>query len=163
MYNNIRAGLPKIERYLENTYFVARLQLDLVFNSEKRRINNEEKLLDNCLGFRETLNDNELKIIGESLKYDIYPLRDDNGYIFSMRFISKNGDMPNRELNDGISTYTWFGDYFIYSKKNKGIYIYNVNTGYVSRLLVGNETYNINGIENGILKYDTNGEINIQQ
>lgn len=157
VYNNIKAGLPKIETYLENTYFVARLQLDLVFDSERRRINSEEKLLDNCLEFKESLSEEDLKIIGESLKYDIYPLKDTNGYIFSMRFISKNGDMPNRELNDGISSYTWLGDYFIYSKKSKGIYSYDINTGYVSRLITGTENYNIKGIENGILKYDDKG------
>ena len=162
VYNNIKASIPKIEGYLENTYFVARLQLDLVFESEKSRINNEEELIDNCLKFKETVSDGDQKIIGESLKYDIYPLKDNNGYIFSMRFITKNGDMPNRELNDGIDTYAWYGDYFIYSKKNKGIYSYDINTGYVSRLLVGNETYKIKGIENGIIKYDKNGEISIQ-
>jgi len=161
LYNNIRASLPKVGRYLENTYFVARLQLDLVFSSEKRRIENNEKMKDNCLEFKNSLNEAELKIIGESLKYDIYPLKDDNGYIFSMRFISKNDDMPNRELNDGINSYMWLGDFFLYSKRSKGIFIYDINSGFVSRLITGEDEFNIKGYENGILKYDDK-EISIQ-
>ena len=161
VYNNIKAHLSKIGTYLKNTYFVARLQLDLVFNYEVRRINSEKEMIDNCLEFNESLSEADSKIIGKGMKYDIYPLRDNDGYIFSMRFISKNGDMPNRELVDGISNYCWFGDYFIYSKRMKGIYAYDTNTGVVTRLVTGNDEYRIYGIENGILKYDDE-QVNIQ-
>ena len=162
VYNNIKAGLPTISKYLENTYFVARLQLDLVFNSEKRRITDQNSLKDNCLEFKESLSEEDLKIIGESLKYDIYPLLDKNGYIFSMRFISKDGSMPNRELNDGMDTYIWYKDYFIYSKKYRGIYALDTNTGHVSSVILKNrDTFKIKGIEDNILKYD-NKEINLE-
>ena len=162
VYNNIRASMPVINRYLENTYFVAKLQLDLVFKSEKNRINTENGLLEKCIEYQNSLNEEELKIIGSSIKYDIYPLLDENGYIFSMRFIAKTSDMPNRELNDGIYTFTWLGDYFIFSKQNRGIYAYNINTGYVSTLITGNkDSFKIKGTENNILKYDDK-EISIQ-
>ncbi len=154
VYNNIKGSLPKISRYLQNTYFVARLQLDLVFTHEIKRVEEEEKMIDNCLEFKESLDEEKLEIIGESLKYDIYPLKDRNGYIFSVRFISKNGDMPNRELNDGVNTFAWFGDYFIYSKKLKGIFSYDINTGIVRRLITGQDNFNIVDLKDGVLKYD---------
>ena len=154
VYNNIKGNKSKAAAYLQNTYFVARLQLDLVFAFELRRIGEDEKMIDDCLEFKESLDEKELEIIGESLKYDIYPLKDNNGYVFSVRFISKNGDVPNRELNDGVNTYAWFGDYFIYSKKLKGIFSYDTNTGFVRRLITGNDDFNIKGLKDGVLKYD---------
>ena len=154
VYNNIKAGLPTVGSYLKNTYFVSRLQVDLVFNAEKRRISSEEKMKDECLAFKQSLSEEDLKLIGDSLKYDIYPLKDDNGYIFSMRFISKNEDLPNRELNDGIQDFLWDGDKFIYSKRLKGIFMYDINTGIVSRLITGKDDFRIKSLENGVLKYD---------
>ena len=154
VYNNIKAGLPKVGGYLESTYFVSRLQVDSVFNAEKRRISSEEKMKDECLAFKQSLSEDDLKLIGESLKYDIYPLKDNDGYIFSMRFISKNGDLPNRELNDGIGDFVWYEDRFIYTKRFKGIFSYDINTGNVSRLFTGKKEFEIKGLENGILKCD---------
>ena len=61
VYNNIKAALPKISRYLKNTYFVSRLQLDLVFNAEKRRIEKDRKLSDNCKSYKESLSEDDLE------------------------------------------------------------------------------------------------------
>jgi hypothetical protein len=62
--------------------------------------------------------------------------------------------MPNRELNDGVNTFAWFGDYFIYSKKLKGIFSYDINTGIVRRLITGQDNFNIVDLKDGVLKYD---------
>ena len=55
----------------------------------------------------------------------------------------------------------WLGDFFLYSKRLKGIFIYDINSGFVSRLITGDDEFKINGFEDGILKYDDK-EIGIQ-
>lgn len=163
LYNNIKSSLQKVNRYLENTSFVARLQKDLVCEAEKRRLNSENTLSDKCEEYKNQLDDETKKIIGESAKYDIVPIKDDNGYIYTMNFISKNGEFPNRELNDSISSYLWLtDDYFLFSKIGKGIYFYNLNTGKIQRVLEGTEEYKFKEFNNGILKYDdTEVQLNV--
>ena len=36
MYNSIKSSMSKIQQYLDNTNFVARLQIDSVYEAEKR-------------------------------------------------------------------------------------------------------------------------------
>ncbi len=155
LYNNIRSNLSKVGRYLENTNFVARLQTDAVFEVECQRVNKtntEKKRSDEYL---ETLDDKTKQIIGESLKYYCYPEIDSNECIYSMKFISIDKQAPNRELNDSIDSYLWISnDNFIYSKKGKGIYSYNLQNGIVTRIYEGKDDFIIKGYENGILYYD---------
>lgn len=162
LYNNIKSSLSKTKRYLENTNFVARLQSDSVYETEKRRFKENENLNNKCDEYKATLSEEELKTIGKSFKYDIYADIDLNNQIYSMKFISTTGDFPNRELNDSIDSYLWLNsDYFLYSKMGKGIYGYNLNDGTVQRLLEGSEDYELKEFKDGILKYD-NKEINIE-
>ena len=80
---------------------------------------------------------------------------DNNNNAYSIKFISLLGDTPNRQLNDSMDSYLWINnDTFIYSKKSKGIFLYDLNTGVVSRIITGKEEYILKGYENGILKYD---------
>ena len=157
VYNNIKSSLSKISRYLENTNFVARLQMDSVFESECKRIikrDNEKICSDKYL---ETLNENEKNIIGESLEYYYYPEKDENGSIYSMKFISQSTDNPNRELNDNINSYLWVSNYnFVYSKTGKGIYMYNLQDGRVTRIVEGKDQFKLKEYKDGILYYDEN-------
>lgn len=154
VYNNIRSSMSKIQRYLENTNFVARLQLDAVFETEIKRINEintEKQYVDEYI---KSIEETET-IIGESLKYSFYPEVDERGNIYKMRFISKRGEEPNRELNDSINSYLWASnDIFIYSKKEKGIYLYNLEEGKVSRILEGSNEFQLKEYKDGILYYD---------
>ncbi len=155
VYNNIKSDLTKIGNYLENTNFVSKLQIDLVFETENKRILKEDSLLKKCLEYEDTLSDDQKEIIGESLNYGIYPELDLNGYIYSMKFISKFNTEPNRELNDFINSYLWANnDYFIYSKTGKGIYLYNLKDGKVRTLILDKDEFKLLQFENGILKYD---------
>ncbi len=155
VYNNNKSTLSKINRYLEDTKFVGRLQLDLVYETEKRRVKNENELIKKCDEYLETIDDENKEIIGESLNYKFFANKDENGFIYEMKFISKDGERPNRQLLDGISNYLWLtSDYFLYSKEGKGIFFYNLNTGRVQRIIVGDERYILKSYENGILKYD---------
>lgn len=162
IFNNIKSSVNKVERYIENTDFVAKLQLDLVFEAEKRRIEKNQNLLNLCKEYKESLEEEKKKVIGESLTYDIYPELDNNKLIYAMNFISKFGEAPNRQLSDTIDSFLWANNnIFIYSKKGKGIYLYNLDNGIVSRVLTGTEDYELKGFENGILKFDDT-EVQIQ-
>lgn len=155
IFNNVHSSLTKVERYLENTDFVAKLQLDLVFETEKRRIEKDRSLLNLCEEYVENLEDEQKEIIGESLSYGIFADLDNNGLIYAMNFISKFGDSPNRILSDTINSFLWVNnDLFLYSKKGKGIYAYNLQNGVVTRVISGTEDYELKDFENGILKYD---------
>lgn len=160
VYNNIKSNMSKIQNYLENTNFVSRLKIDSVFEAEKRRVKkiiiNKEK----CEEYRNSLDEEKAKLTRESFRYNIYPEKDLNGNIYSMKFISSSGDTPNRELNDSIDSYVWVAtDYFVYSKNKKGIYLYNLTNGNVTRLIEGNENYEINEFKDEKLKYDDNKEL----
>ena len=160
MYNNIKSNMSKIQGYLENTNFVARLQIDSVFEAEQRRVKNLNSQLEKCSEYKRGLEEEKINLIGESFRYDIYPETDANGNIYSMKFISLSEDNPSRELNDSIDYYMWISnDYFVYSKKGKGIYLYNLTNGNVSRVINGSETYEIKEFKDGILKYDDNQEV----
>ena len=157
VYNNNKSTMSKIRRYLENTNFVGRLQVDSVFEAEKRRIEKQIDLGNKCDNYIEELDEDIKDIIGESFNYKIFAKKDDNGYIYEMNFISKDNEHPNRQLTDRMDYYLWLNnDYFLYSKANKGIFFYNLNTGRVQRVLTGTEEYKLIDYENGILRYDDN-------
>lgn len=160
LYNNIKSSLSKTGRYLENTYFVGKLQTDSVYEAEKRRLNTEVNIKNKCKEYKESLNEEDQKIIGESMDYEIFPEKDDNGFIKSMKFISKYEEAPNRELNDSITSYLWLtSKYFLYSKSGNGIYFYNLETGRIQRIITGDKNYILKGFKDGILKYDNEERI----
>lgn len=162
VYNNIKSTLTKTGKYLENTNFVSRLKIDSVFEAEKRRVNKKDLDIAKSEEYRNSLDDETKKMVGGSLNYNMYPEEDKAGNIYSVKFISKDNKHANRELNDSVSTYLWINsDYFVYSKKQKGIYLLNLNTGIVSRLISGDKDYELKGVENGILKYDSD-EISLE-
>lgn len=157
VYNNNKSSLSKISRYLEDTRFVSRLQIDLLFKTEKQRIERYLSWINLAKEYEKSLSKEDIELRGRSLKYCIYPEKDKNGNIYKIRFISEFGNEPDRELNDGVYTYIWeSNDYFIYSKRGSGIYFYNLNTGKIQRIVTGKitEEFNIKKYENGILEYD---------
>lgn len=156
LYNNVNAELTKIQRYLENVELVANLQVDNVFEAEKRRITEENSLLEKCKEYEENKTEDEQKNTGESLKFGILPELDGSNRIMKLSFISKNGEFSNRELNDNVYTYTWLNsDILIFSQQKNGIFYYNVITGERSTIIRNEEQdFKIKGIENGVLEYD---------
>ena len=157
VYNNNKSTLSKISRYFEDTRFVGRLQTDLMFKTELQRIDRDSSWVNLAKEYENNLEKEKKNIIGESLKYSVYPELDSNGNIYKMKFISKFGNEPNRELNDGISTFLWAtNDYFIFAKKGSGIYFYNLNTGKVQRIITGSsmDEFNLKSYKNGVLEYD---------
>ncbi len=155
VYNNISTDLSTLETYFENTVYISRLKIDAIFEAEKRRNMSDYNRKKAAEDYKEKLKENEDYISGFSLAYDFYPKYSKED-IMGMKFISKDENLPDRELNDYIDTYIWISDTkFVYSKSMVGIFLYNLETGYVSRIIDEEDNpYVIKGFENGILKYD---------
>ena len=151
IYNNFSSNIAKVKKYLENTEFMGLLQVDNVFEAEKRRIEKENEENKEIEAYKKE------NITSEyiSAVYNIYPVLEQEKYITKVKFVSKNNDRPNRELNDTIDDFLWANDvYFIFSKANKGIYVYDLNVGIVREILTGSAEFELKSYENGILKYD---------
>ena len=163
VYNNNKSTLSKIGRYLEDTNFVGRLQKDSVFEAEKRRLKADKEMVENAKEFIRNLEQEKKNLIGESLNYLMNPIKDSNGKIYQIEFISKDGEKPNREINDTIDSYLWINnDHFLFSKIGKGIYFYNLNTGKVQRVYTGIDEFIFNEYENNILRYDNTKEVELK-
>ena len=155
LYNNIKSNLTVVENYLENPEFISRLGMDNLFEAEKRRIQEKNALLKKCEEYKKNLTDDEKQKLGESLSFGVYADLDNSGNIVKLCLISKDGNNPNRELYDSISSYLWINnDTLIYSQSKRGIYSYNVTTGEKFTIILGEDNYTLKGFENGILKYD---------
>lgn len=162
VYNNVKANQTQVKKYLEHPEFVSNLQIDNVFQAEKRRVEKEKNLIEKCEEYIETLEDEEKEKIGQSNKFVIYGKKDVNGQILKMYFISKDGNYPNRQIYETVSSYLWINDdIFIYSQEQIGLYAYNVTTGTKTVIEKGTKKYNLESFENGILKFD-NSELIIQ-
>lgn len=162
LYNNANASINKIEKYLEHTEFIANLQVDNVFEAEKRRVQEFNSFSELGKNFLNEKTEEEQEKIGESFKFYLYTDLDKNGFITKINFISKDGSLPNRELSDNISDFLWLNDdILIYSQENVGIFYYNVINGQKNRLVTGNETFKLRSFNNGVLKYD-NSELVIE-
>ena len=163
VYNSIKSTMSKIQPYLDNTNFIARLQIDSVYEAEKRRFEIENGHEQRYNEHINSLTDEEKETVGKSIRYKAYPEKDENGYVYSMKFYSTSDDRPSRELNDSIDSYLWLtSDMFLYSKTGEAIFAYDLNTGKVQRLIQGSDDFVLRGYKDGILTYD-NKEVPIVQ
>ncbi len=79
---------------------------------------------------------------------------DEDNY-YNLLIISKNGDYPNSEINEYISSSIWLdNNNLAYSISGQGIYIYNATTRQTSTVITGNKEFIISGYEGNILSYD---------
>lgn len=149
LYNNISEKLDTTKKYLKNTEFLSKLQLDSVFEAEKRRLKKENQFKEKCKTFEKEENT-------KSMLYYSYFDKDDNGNTIKVYFKSKTGEYPDRELNETVDTYVWISDnYYIYSIYGQGIYCLDVITGEKTVVTEsGSELFQIESFENNILKFD---------
>lgn len=128
---------------------------DLVFKNESDRnksLNSTKYALENFIIAK--YDDEENNNIIESSDFLEYKTYGDEN-IFSVKFISKNKNYANSELKENINYGLWINDYlYVYSIKNKGIYLYNARTREYATLVTGNDEFKIISYENHILKYD---------
>ena len=126
---------------IEGMYFE---DVDSVFENEMARVSS----IDNSSFYG---NAKTTKILNTSNKYKVNT--DSNGKVM---FISINKQNPNTELRESLSYGIWYDDSkFIYSVKEKGIYLYDVENQTYSTIIEGNDEYRIYDINNGnSLVYD---------
>lgn len=122
---------------------------DLVFETEKARINTLE----------DTTADGNYPnsiVLNTSKKFKtMKELLPGSTNMYQIRFVSINKEFPNTELREVITRAIWYDDYnFVFAVKQRGIFIYNVQTQTYKTLTTGNEEYMIHNIENNKLFYD---------
>lgn len=149
LYNNISEDLKIVKKYLDNTEFLSKLKLDSVFEAEKRRVEEMKEFQEKYIRLEKESNT-------KSFLFYTYLDKDENNNTIKVYFISKNGEHPNRELNETVDTYVWTRDnYYVYSIYGKGIYCYDAING--SKFLItdnGSQTFKIKSFENNLLTYD---------
>lgn len=160
LYNNVGVASEEIEQYLKSTEFIARLQIDNVYEAELRRLENRRSIQDKCQEYKAKFEAEDTRNRGEI--YDYYA-DVSNDKITAIYFVSQNAAYPNCELKESIQSYIWAKeDYFIYSVEKKGLYYYDLKQQTKGIILTGNDTFEIQSLENGILTYDDkNISINI--
>lgn len=155
-YNNFNYSRDTVMSMVDaDDDLVSKLGVDGVFEGEKRRINTLKDLNKKADEF-------EKDLAIKSNLYKLYIEKDIADVGIKAYFISKDGSLPNRELNDTISTFTWINDtYFVYSKYGRGIYLYDLSNARTQTLVEGKQEFNIKSFENNTLKYD-NDEVNLE-
>lgn len=150
IYNNY-PNIDGIEKLIKENKITGRLDENLVYIEEISRMAKKDELLYTCDLYKEG---NSISI--ESNLYGYYI---DNNKI---NFVSKDGTNPNITISDDINTGFWYKDtIFIYSIKNKGIFLYDLNNKSKTTLLKGEEEYTFEKYENNILTYDKGKTIQI--
>lgn len=149
LYNNISEDISTTKKYLEHTEFISRLKLDSVFEAEKRRVKDQKDFQDEYISL-------EKEEKTKSMLFYNYLEKDLSGEVLKVYFPSKNGEYPDRELNETVYSYLWVSDnYFVYSIYGEGIYCFDVITG--NKTLVtekGTGNFLIEGFRNDVLTYD---------
>ena len=155
-YNNFNYSRDTVMSMVDaDDDLISKLGVDGVFEGEKRRINTYKDLIKKADEF-------EKDLAIKSNLYKLYIEKDIADVGIKAYFISKDGSLPDKELNDTISTFTWINDtYFVYSKYGRGIYLYNLSNGRTQALVEGKQAFNIKSFENKTLKYD-NDEVNLE-
>lgn len=153
LYNNLNADQSLISKYIEHTEFIAQLQVDNIFNAEKRRVEKKNNYSVECKKYQKEHEKDDTRNRGNL--YNYYFKFDNSEKIMEAYFISSDNQYPNCELLEAFDTYYWLNDTcFAYSIIGKGIYYYNLQTQEKGRIITGEEDFNIKSYENGILKYD---------
>ena len=162
VYNNISETLNRVQRYMQNTEFISKLQIDNVFEAEKRRIKKINSLDDMCNEFYETLKEENNDLSQKtSFLFNYYMELDKNGNVITTYFISKDGQYANRELNEPVKTFIWISDSeFVFGEPSNGIYLYNVINGEKNTLIEGNKNFYLKKYEGNTIFFD-NEEISL--
>lgn len=144
-------NLDKIIQSDELPYNVFVNNKDLVNEFEVERLNNNNNIISSAKLQRSNEDANTLQ---SNKFYTVKSKIDDGAYKIS--FISINGEYENSELRESVDYYLWVDDYnFIYSIKNKGIYLYNLKQRKYAEIVKGkNEEFKIIEYKNNVLKYD---------
>lgn len=123
---------------------------DLVFEEEKNRINT----LDNTTSAYNF--EKPGVVLNKSNAFKVYTKSVNNNELFhDIRFISINNQFPNSELREMITMGMWYDDYnFIYSVKDRGIFIYNARERTYTTVITGEGNFELKEVKDNVIYYD---------
>ena len=149
LYNNISEDLDTTKKYLQNTEFISRLQVDSVLEAEKRRLQADKTLEEECINIEKELTNKSMLFYNKLEK-------DDRDMTMKVYFLSKSNEFPSRELIKTVDTYVWISDnYFVYSIEGEGIYRFDVITGENIPLIErSGSPFKIESFMNDVITYD---------
>ena len=148
IYKDINLEILKQTTTLPDNVFVK--NEDLVVMCEIERVSNVKGMIDNSkqesLSNKDLSKSNKFYLIKELL----------TGGVYKVKFISIDKSCPDTELRESIDYWLWMDDYnFIYSIKNKGIYLYNLYSRKYTKIIEAtNEEFKLIEYKDNILKYD---------
>lgn len=149
IYKDITLSKIKENTELPDNVFIK--DEDLVLKNEISRIEKINTMRENA-SIEKT---NDPKETQSSKYYTVKTKLD--GDTYKVEFISIDGSNPNSELKENVDSYIWVNDdNFVYSVKNKGIYIYNLSSRKYGTIKTGNEEFKIIEYKDKVLKYDKN-------
>ena len=140
-----------IQKLLDSGDVISKLDESLFYELEKARIQEDWNIkyeANNMFSFTEN-------VPYESSIYKFAYKQNLNKEIIKILFISKDENYPNKELKENVNEGFFATDeWFVYSIKQKGIYLYNVITNEKQIVLEGNENFELKKYENGLLYFD---------
>lgn len=149
IYKDINLETIKNNKELPDNIFVN--NQDLVEKREIERLENIDMIITNLNIERKNSKEETSQ---SNMFYTLKTKMSGNSY--KIQFISIDGKNANSELRESVDYYIWIDDYnFIYSVKNKGIYLYNLKLRKYAEIVTGkNEEFKIIEYKDKILKYD---------
>ena len=161
IYNNSYFGDKEIEELSNNSKVLFQRAIDAYDIAEQERIQDKENQEQEFKNFIENYGSDDNYLVNP--KYDLYVKKDLNGYISVLYAVSKDKAFPDRQLINGVRSFAWYNDtILLYGIPEKGIYFYDLRTGYGQGLITGDSRaqYTIKNCNNGILRYD-NEEVEV--
>lgn len=144
-----------LQSLMEENLIVGNLDKDLVFETEKNRIQKD-------ISLRNIEHLDNPEFVGESKLFS------ENISNNKIEFYSRNNEFPDCTLLDVVNSYVWVNDtIFIYSVAKNGIYYFDLDTREKHELLVEDEkekhNYDFKSYEDGVLVYDDNEILKISE
>lgn len=138
------------EEELPNNLYID-VNYDLVYLKEIQRVEEIQNYMYYDSQSKEGKSEEELK--NYSSKFYYY--EDNSNELPKIKFVSINKEYPNFEMEANVDSYIWKDDYiYIYSIKQKGIYMLNLKDRKIVTIKEGTENFKLKEYNSGILKYD---------
>lgn len=140
-----------IQKNINSGKIISKAYESLYTEMENNRI---EKNFNIAYGANNMFNFSE-NIPYQSSIYSYYYEKNNNNDIIKVYFLSKDEKYPNKELKENIYTAFFVDDeWFVYSIKQKGIYLYNVITKEKQVVVEDSKNFELKKYEDGLLYFD---------
>lgn len=140
-----------IQKLLESGDVISKLDKSLFYELEIARIQEDWNIkyeANNMFNFSDD-------VPYKSSIYNFTYKQNQNKERIKVYFVSKDEKYPNKELNENVYEGFFVTDeWFVYSIKQKGIYLYNILTNEKQIVVEDDKNFELKKYENGLLYYD---------